>query len=688
MSPYKSRGLRSQWTEKNLQQALLAIQNGESKNSVSKRFNIPRRTLGRYERKNTNKKQTLGRKTVLSPENEAELVSRIIRLAEVGYPLTKRILRKCVFNYCEKTRLPHTFSQEKRLAGRYWLKAFLNRHPEITSRRAQNLNPARAQKLNRYIVKDYFDKLGKVLLEHDLMDKPERIYNVDEKGCRLTLHHQQSVLAKKGAKRVHLTAPEHGENVTVVSCGNASGVRIPPAILFKGQRLKPEWCDHLPPGTLTLMTKKGSMTVETFNEWLKHLGKYKLPGKCLLIFDGAACHLDTSIVETADTYDIILFCLPSNTTHELQPMDKPVFKAFEYYWDEQVLLYWTRHKERSITKQRFGKIFSLVWDKAVTPKNIASGFSATGIYPFNPEAISDLAFAPSTLTELPIEENCSEEGQLQKTSEHTRSLEINGREIFDKFKDTSLQPGPSGLCQRTNYQQGFIENTPPKQAKASRQQKPKKMQTLSISDTDSSSDNISLYSDTLSETFTSEEERRMEDKEKNTNKKEEITWEENAVRKGILEQLAQTENKQIKEDFNKQQNENAKLPEESSKETKEKEGHDISFTEMLETPYKEQVKKTNRKKAINSKALVVKRDVFNNEKIKKQQNREAEKNRNKNSVQTKLTRKNKDSWYCKLCHKDEQKDMRLCTVCFVYVHEECAGLAKNDKIKFVCPDCS
>uniref|UniRef100_V5G523 DDE-1 domain-containing protein n=1 Tax=Anoplophora glabripennis TaxID=217634 RepID=V5G523_ANOGL len=97
------------------------------------------------------------------------------------------------------------------------------------------MNPARAQKLNRFIVNDHFTKLKEILLEMDPMDSPERIFNVDEKGCRLSLHHQQSVLAKKGAKRVHLVAPEHGENVTVVSCGNASGISISAAIVFKGK---------------------------------------------------------------------------------------------------------------------------------------------------------------------------------------------------------------------------------------------------------------------------------------------------------------------------------------------------------------------------------------------------------------------------------------------------------------------
>ncbi|CAG9833889.1 unnamed protein product [Diabrotica balteata] len=90
----------------------------------------------------------------------------------------------------------------------------------------------------------------------DILDKPERIYNVDEKGCRLTLHHQQKVLAQKGARRVHVFANEHGESVTIVSCGNALGTAISQMALFKGKRSKPEWVDSLPPGAVVQMTAK------------------------------------------------------------------------------------------------------------------------------------------------------------------------------------------------------------------------------------------------------------------------------------------------------------------------------------------------------------------------------------------------------------------------------------------------
>ena len=80
--------------------------------------------------------------------------------------------------------------------------------------------------------------------EIGVMNKPECIYIVDEKGCRLCLHNQPLVMKQKGRKRINLVAAEHGKNVTIMSCGNAVGSAVTPLIQFKGQRMKGECLMH------------------------------------------------------------------------------------------------------------------------------------------------------------------------------------------------------------------------------------------------------------------------------------------------------------------------------------------------------------------------------------------------------------------------------------------------------------
>ena len=86
----------------------------------------------------------------------------------------------------------------KQIASYKWVRSFLKDNPTIAIRKSQNLNPARAQKLNKFIVDDHFKTLGAVLKKHNLLETPEKIFNMDEKGCGLNLHKEPKVLAQKG----------------------------------------------------------------------------------------------------------------------------------------------------------------------------------------------------------------------------------------------------------------------------------------------------------------------------------------------------------------------------------------------------------------------------------------------------------------------------------------------------------
>lgn len=250
----KKRGL---WTQEQLTNAVEAMKNGLSSYKAAKQFGVPRRTLRRLSTDDSASKGKLGKKPVLSDPDEKELVRRIHRLADVGMPLTPKCLRRSVYSYVSMKGLKHPFSLNESLAGKKWLRLFLQRHPDVAKRKAQNLNPARAQKLNRFIVNDHFKRLHDAMIETGVLDQPHRIFNIDEKGSRLTLHHPQQVLAKTGARNVHIVGPEHGENVTIVACANAIGQAIPPMIIFRGQRINSDWELGMPPGTKIIMTRKG-----------------------------------------------------------------------------------------------------------------------------------------------------------------------------------------------------------------------------------------------------------------------------------------------------------------------------------------------------------------------------------------------------------------------------------------------
>lgn len=677
---------RALWSEDDLVAAVRAVQRGTlSTYKAAERYKVPRRTIRNHLQSGSLKK-SLGRKAILNDKEEAQLVQRIIRYSEMGLPVTPKILRRLVYKYCEQNNIKHNFNNEDKRAGKDWFKAFMKRHHEISVRKAQFMNPARAQKLNKFIVDDHFKNLRDIYDKFDLHDHPEKNYNMDEKGCRLTIHHQQSVLAKKGAKRVHLQSSEHAESVTIAGCVNALGTAIPPMIIFKGKRLKPELCDNLPQGSLVEKSAKGYMTNELFKIFVKHLSRYKSQGPCLLIFDGAACHLDLSIVDISDSLGINLYCLPSNTTHELQPLDKAVYRSFEHHWDAELLLFFDQNRDKKLTKARFNIILSSVWSKCMTHSNITSGFKATGLYPLNPQAIPETAFAPSILTEAPAQDGAQENAPALEHP-HAQAPESG---------DTT----PSILSEASTPDRDQ-ENIPPinsdqQESLKSAASSPSILTQIPIA-------SVSLPNISPVDCLRPETPRQTKQSPAIASTSTGKVSRESIVKRSYYRTVYGTSSSSDESDD---------LPLSRVKRN--------DFYDLLPTPVKiKTCTPTVRRKAINYRGTPVTKDLFdkyNQEKIKSKEVKGNKRKKNKqdeNLTDIKTGRKEKTkfkktlnpkkgkvvsakksselqkqvSWYCHACKEDRMDDaMRQCSLCSKWYHEECVGLTAEDTDVFQCPD--
>ena len=69
-------------------------------------------------------------------------------------------------------------------------------------------------------------------MEHNLVDKPLQIYNVDESGVPLDPK-PPKVITKKGSKNVRYQVYGRKGQVTIVGCANAIGQAIPPHGYFQ-----------------------------------------------------------------------------------------------------------------------------------------------------------------------------------------------------------------------------------------------------------------------------------------------------------------------------------------------------------------------------------------------------------------------------------------------------------------------
>ena len=115
-----------------------------------------------------------------------------------------------------------------------------------------------------------------------------------------------------------------------------------------------------------------------------------------IIAEGHNSHTTYRFCSFAEKHNIIVLCLPSHTTHCLQPCDVGAFGPLNSTWKSEV------NKVSSewipIWKTNLLAYYARARTKAFTPETIRSAFRKTGIHPFNREAIEDDAFAPALNT--------------------------------------------------------------------------------------------------------------------------------------------------------------------------------------------------------------------------------------------------------------------------------------------------
>ena len=90
-------------------------------------------------------------------------------------------------------------------------------------------------------------------------DLADRLWNCDETGlCNAVTSGR--ILSMKGSKWVHDTAVGSSRSYTTVhGCGSASGIRLPPFVVYKGKHLYSTWTKNGPAGAMYSVSESGWM---------------------------------------------------------------------------------------------------------------------------------------------------------------------------------------------------------------------------------------------------------------------------------------------------------------------------------------------------------------------------------------------------------------------------------------------
>lgn len=432
-----------------LTRALIEIQENEMGiREASRIFGVPKTTLqDRIKGRVPEVPMKTGPPPRLTVTGENEIVQWIINIAKCGFPIRKTDLISTVQKILKDCGKETLFKDGK--PGQKWYLNFLKRHPEISLREAETITKARAL-ITEESIRLWFRNLRMYLTQNnciDILDDPSRILNGDESGIPLCPK-TGKVLAPRGYKNLYkIKAGSDKENITVLVVFAADGKICPPLVVFPYVRPPKVIVDNMPPNWILGKSESGWMRSDVFFEYIandfnKWVDENKLKRPILLLVDGHRSHMSLPLSKFCDENKIILYALPPNTTHMMQPADVSVFRPLKQQWKNTVAK-WQKKPEnlnKTVTKVNFCPIFNEALQSSDMTIAIKNGFRRCGLFPFDPNNVDYTKCVKNTLEQQHALSSRIDENEVTFTHRDFRVSEQIIKKIGSSLEAYGINP--------------------------------------------------------------------------------------------------------------------------------------------------------------------------------------------------------------------------------------------------------
>jgi hypothetical protein len=177
---------------------------------------------------------------------------------------------------------------------------------------------------------------------------------------------------------------------------------MPPLVIAPGKGVSEGWLpqENRWADLMLAATDSGWIDTAVFNRWFDrfidhvHL-KRQLLGvareePALLVLDGHSSHISLAMFERAEENSLVVYVLPAHTSHVSQPLDVACFSTWHCQFGLALSKRRTERPAEPISRSLYIELMEAPWAAALSPGNIASGFKATGIFPFDHATICNL----------------------------------------------------------------------------------------------------------------------------------------------------------------------------------------------------------------------------------------------------------------------------------------------------------
>lgn len=406
----------------------------DSTKHASRAFDVPRTTLRRRRDGTLSRRDTEPNSKKLDKLEEHAIVRRILELDAQGVGATRTMVQEMANDL--------RAARGKGPVGKCWVDRFTKRTDNIKLRRSRPYDRQRALNEDARVIMPWFKLVEDTKAKYGILD--EDTHNFDETGFMMGVITAQMVFTgtekRSNPKKIQ---PGNRQWVTIIQGICAAGWAIPPFIIFSGKVLITSWYPGLPHDWIIETSPNGWTSNELALKWLKHfdahtkertVGAYRL-----LIVDSHESHNSYSFHKYCKEQKIIVLCMPSHSSHLLQPLDVGCFGPLKraYYTEIDS---WSRYSVTQVKKETFLPAFHIAFNKAFTKENIIASFRGAGLVPHDPERVlSKLDVVLRTPTPPPPEATPWE----SKTPGNLQEIEAQStlvRERIQRHRESPISP--------------------------------------------------------------------------------------------------------------------------------------------------------------------------------------------------------------------------------------------------------
>ena len=389
----------------------------------------------------TRKVKNRGGQTVFHPDQEAVFVKHLLMCADALWPITTHQLKDYIERFVTINRSRATRFRNGR-PGKDWVSGFLRRHPELKQRRAHAISAAKAWGTTPAKLREFFDRL-KPLLKSDGPDycAPDCILNYDETALGDDAGDPR-VITRRSTKTARAVLNNNRANRSIMFAVTGDGTCLAPYVCTKAKFKEDEITAFSPPHCFYGTSKSGWFNMSVFDSWFESVvvpwALSKGDRKRMVIGDNLSAHLSPVTLKRASEVKVFFRLLPPNTTHFMQPLDVSFFSPLKGSWKQQLLDYKRTKLSKTVLKKDFAAEFKKLF-ATIKKETIISGFKATGLVPFNPEAA--VARMPCTRSETPQDQDGSV--LVQALSLNQQQRVVTTRRANRLPAGAELAPSPS-----------------------------------------------------------------------------------------------------------------------------------------------------------------------------------------------------------------------------------------------------